>query len=281
MPASVIALLADLPGTTQSVCTVQWCLALVSCFVSLLTLAAAALENYARICLPSCYPCLSPCRITAVVLFIWIAAIAAVGIQITFGLGPDYCHRTSQGLVPYQIAIGVSFVVIPAVTTVVCYSLLACRARAARAAPTYRSQVAFNADFEVVKTNVFGFAVFVVFWVPFGSVLIFGPLQSVSRRLFYNLAWFALSKSCVNNLVYCVTNRYFRNAYVNLFHYCCCKTTVSFSRRPREPVRSPGDVRVHIIPAYNINYSSPNRAREVSKISSKRSTLNRPAAYEL
>lgn len=48
---------------------------------------------------------------------------------------------------------------------------------------------------------------------------------------------------------------------MNLFHYCCCKTTVSFSRRQRGDgaCRPSGDVRVHIIPGYNM-YTSPQRA---------------------
>jgi len=273
MPGSVIALLADTPSISSSssgVCTVQWSLALVSCLTTILTLAATAMDNYARLLMPSCYIYLSPCHITCTVLFIWMASVAVVVVQIVYNQGPDYCHRTSHGLVPYQIVVGVCFVVIPTLITILSYGLLIFRQPPS-------SPMALNADFFVVKSNIFSFLLFVVFWLPFGSTLVLSPLQFVSRRLFYNLAWFALSKSCVNNLLYCATNRFFRHAYVNLFHYCCCKTTVSFSRRSREQARPPGDVRVHIIPAYNINYSSPNRARE----GHNKGSGKRPIAYEL
>ena len=85
-------------------------------------------------------------------------------------------------------------------------------------------------------------------------------MRPVNPKLVVYLAGFALSKSCFNNLLYCVADRHFRSAYVKLFHYCCCKTTVSFSRRQRGGDgaggggggRSSGDVRlrVHIIHSY-------------------------------
>lgn len=82
---------------------------------------------------------------------------------------------------------------------------------------------------------------------------LFHQVRPVSPKVIVYLAWFALSKSCFNNLLYCVADRHFRTAYVKLFHYCCCKTTVSFSRRTRgDGGRSSGDVRlrVHIIHSY-------------------------------
>lgn len=113
-----------------------------------------------------------------------------------------------------------------------------------------------------------------IFWTPFGMVLEVKSINTVSPRVLYHLAWFALSKSCLNNFLYCLTNRHFRNAYINLFHYCCCKTTVAVSRRPRavDTSRPTGDVRVHIIPGYNMySYTSPQRAGQaVAKPTAKR-----------
>uniref|UniRef100_A0A1B0GQ07 Uncharacterized protein n=1 Tax=Phlebotomus papatasi TaxID=29031 RepID=A0A1B0GQ07_PHLPP len=90
----------------------------------------------------------------------------------------------------------------------------------------------------------------------------FNQNPHTNSRILYNTAWFGLSKSCIHNVVYCLTNRHFRNAYVSLFHYCCCKTNVSTARRNRaaEVARPAADVRVHIIPGYNMySYTGPQR----------------------
>lgn len=148
----------------------------------------------------------------------------------------------------------------PVLVTFLCYCRIVTSVRAARRRPSFKPPVTFAWDYALTLTNMYSFVIFVAFWLPFGVVLAIGTVRYIPNRIFYNLAWFALSKSVVNNILYCCTNRHFRNAYVNLFHYCCCKTTVSFSRRQRgEGCRPSGDVRVHIIPGYNM-YTSPQRA---------------------
>lgn len=69
------------------------------------------------------------------------------------------------------------------------------------------------------------------------------------------LIWPMILPSCLASLVNIITNQDFRRCYIQLFHYCCCKTSVALSRRPRESTRGGSDVRVHIIPGYNM-YSS-------------------------
>ncbi|EEB18073.1 G-protein coupled octopamine receptor, putative [Pediculus humanus corporis] len=273
IPASTVVILADLTDAKFVVCNFQWFLALVSCLVSVLTISATAVENYARLCMPpDCYNNLTPCKITTIIIFIWIISCTAVTIQTVLDLGPDYCKRTSQGLLPYQISIGVVFVFIPAIVTFSFFSLITYRVKTFKSIPTFRPPVTFTSDYELMKSNMYGFIFFVMFWLPFGLTLALGSIQTISQRIFYSLAWLALSKSCFLNFLYCLTNRHFRNAYVNLFHYCCCKTTVSFSRRSREHVRPTGDVRVHIIPGYDMySYTSPQRSRDVAaKTSVKR-----------
>lgn len=272
-PASIVVILADLTDSKSVVCNFQWFLALVSCLVSVLTILATAIENYSRLCMsPDCYSALTPCKITFIIILIWVMSFTAVTVQTIFDLGPDYCNGKSHGLLRYQIAIGLIFVFIPAVLTCISYSLIALRVRMYRAIPNFRPPVTFTFDYELMKTNLYGFVFFVIFWLPFGITLTLGSTQAISQKVLYTLAWLALSKSCFLNFLYCITNRHFRNAYINLFHYCCCKT-ISFSRRSREPVRPTGDVRVHIIPGYNMySYTSPQRSREMSKTSCKRIT---------
>lgn len=69
------------------------------------------------------------------------------------------------------------------------------------------------------------------------------------------LIWPAILPSCISSLIYALANKDFRRCYIQLFNYCCCKTSVALTRRPRDNLRGGSDVRVHIIPGYNM-YSS-------------------------
>ncbi|BET00428.1 7 transmembrane receptor (rhodopsin family) [Nesidiocoris tenuis] len=268
MPSSAVVILAGLdrhPGGAVQVCHVQWFLALVSWMVTVLSLASAAAENYARLCLsPQVYAKLTTARITTAVLSIWIVCTVLAAMQQAYDLGPDYCTRKKAGILPYQATVAAVFFIFPALLTVIFYGRAIRQVRLAKAHPSFKPPVAFSWDYSLMWTNMYSYFLFFAFWLPFGIILFVGSINKVSAKLFYNLAWLALSKSCVNNFLYCTIDRHFRNAYVNLFHYCCCKTTVTFSRRSRaEAARPSGDVRVHIIPGYNMySYTSPQRAAE-------------------
>ncbi|KAL1117031.1 hypothetical protein AAG570_004359 [Ranatra chinensis] len=202
-------------------------------------------------------------QVCSVQWFLAVGALAAT-LQSVYDLGPDYCVRRSPGILPYQATVAGVLVVLPTILTAAFYIKTILQVRLAKGHPSFKPPIAFEWDYSLMKTNMYSFLLFFVFWLPFGIILFVGSLKNISSRLFYNLAWFALSKSCINNFLYCLADRHFRNAYINLFHYCCCKTTVTFSRRARgEPARPSGDVRVHIIPGYNMySYTSPQRARE-------------------
>lgn len=275
MPASAVVILAGLQDSPP-VCRVQWFLAILCWLVTVLTLAATSAENYARLCLSSdCYATLTTKRVTVAVLTIWVFSVGAASLQCVYDIGPDYCTRKYSGLSTYQVIVAAVLIVLPAVLTSGFYIRTTFQVRLAKSNPSFKPPVAFSWDYSLMKTNVYSFILFFVFWLPFGIILaVSSTYYEVSARVFYNLAWIALSKSCINNFLYCITNRHFRNAYVNLFHYCCCKTTVAFSRRSRgELARPSGDVRVHIIPGYNMySYTSPQRARENSKSSTSKRT---------
>lgn len=269
MPASAVVILAGLHDSPP-VCSFQWFIASLCWLVTVLTILGTAIENYARLCLSAeCYSSFTSGRITAVVLFIWALSSCAVTAQVFCNLGPDYCTRKFSGMFTYQLTVTVLFVILPTVLTSGVYLRTALHVRFAKSDPGFKPPITFSWDYSLMKTNFYSFVMFLIFWLPFGVVLSIGNIQKMDARTFYNLAWIALSKSCINNFLYCITNRHFRNAYINLFHYCCCKTTVAFSRRSRGEVARPtGDVRVHIIPGYNMySYTSPQRARETGKSS--------------
>lgn len=262
IPASAVVILAGLQDNL-SVCRFQWFLAALCFLVTVLSLTAVAAENYVRLCSsPNTYEMLSRRKITAILLSFWTVSSITSGLQFAPDLSFDYCTRRNNGLIPYQATVGVVFVFLPILLTFFNYVRTAYQIRKAKARPNFKPHVTFNWDYSLMHSNLYSFILFVVFWLPFGVVLAIASVRKVQDSLFYKLAWLAITKSCINSILYCITNRHFRGAYVNLFHYCCCKTTVTFSRRQRpEGIRPSGDVRVHIIPGYNM-YCSPQRSRE-------------------
>ena len=262
VPTSAVVILAGLRDNL-AICRFQWFLAALCFLVTVLSLTAIAAENYVRLCCSvASYEVLTPGRITAMLLAFWGVCSVTSGLQFATDLSFDYCTRKYPGLIPYQVTVGVVFVFVPLSLTFFCYVKTSYQVHMAKSRPSFKPPVTYGWDLGLMQTNLYGFVLFVIFWLPFGVVLAIGTVRAVPDRLFYNLAWLAISKSCINSILYCITNRHFREAYVNLFHYCCCKTTVTFSRRQRpEGVRPSGDVRVHIIPGYNM-YCSPQRTRE-------------------
>ncbi|CAG5081408.1 Similar to Mtnr1a: Melatonin receptor type 1A (Mus musculus) [Cotesia congregata] len=264
IPSSAIVILAG-HEDSLSICRFEWTLEALCFLVTILTLATIAGENYARLCLPTeKYEALTPSRVTATIFVIWVIAGIAVGLQSSLDFGPDFCGRKFIPVVIPQVIGAFFLVLLPALLTPILYLRLVLRVRRA-VRGSFKPPASFSWDYELMKTNIYSFTLFAIFWLPFGAAILASAQRRVGARIFYNLAWFALSKSCINSLVYCVFDRHFRNAYVKLFHYCCCKTTVSFSRRPRgDGSRSSGDVRlrVHIIHSYASPASCrPNVAR--------------------
>ncbi|XP_016913294.1 RYamide receptor-like [Apis cerana] len=259
IPVSVIVILA---GHEESLSTCRFeCTLEALCFlVTVLTLTTIAAENYTRLCLPhERYGVLTPSRVTATIISVWLISAMTVVLQSSLDVGPDFCRRRFTGIAMEQI-IGATFLVgLPTLTTIFLYVKLVIHVRHSTRG-SYKPPIAFSWDYELAKANIYSCVMFVVFWLPFGIVVCLNSFKPISPRVLYNLAWFALSKSCFNNLIYCVADRHFRSAYVKLFHYCCCKTTVSFSRRTRgEGGRNTSDVRlrVHIIHSY----ASPGSCR--------------------
>ncbi|XP_054273777.1 histamine H2 receptor-like isoform X2 [Macrosteles quadrilineatus] len=280
MPASAIVILAGIKDSPlETVCSIQWLLSIVCWLVTILSLLATAAENYARLCLsPHCYSLLTNEFITLIMFGIWVVSSVLVALQFYYDLLPDYCSTMTSKILPYQALTAVMCVILPGLITLALYFRIIMQVRLARSNPNFKPPMAFNWDYSLMKTNMYSFFCFFAFWLPFGIILCLASTRKISALLFYNLAWLALSKSCVNNILYAACNRHFRNAYINLFHYCCCKTTVTFSRRSRpEAVRPTGDVRVHIIPGYNMySYTSPQRAnRDTAKSPGKRGAATR------
>lgn len=195
----------------------------------------------------------------------------------------EYCQRKNNELLPPGVAIGVTSMLIPLFATFVIYLRIHMTMKRRGRKPNYKPNYWFSSDLSLAKSNFFSFVIFILFWTPFAVVASLATTRPITNQTFYNSAWVGMSKSCFYNIIYCLTHRHFRNAYVNLFNYCCCKTSfVATSRRHRTDCgnlggggggggvtgtgRPASDVRVHIIPGYNMySYTSPQR-RDVHEL---------------
>lgn len=192
----------------------------------------------------------------------WCVGSISSGMQYVLNISFDYCTRKSSGLLPYQALVVVTIILLPLVLTFYIHMRTIIDIKRFMRSPNFKPSLQYTWDISLARTNFYSFLIFILFWLPFGIVLSYHTTAAVANRIFYTTAWVGLSKSSFHNVIYCITNRHFRNAYVNLFNYFCCKTTVSASRRQRHDVCRPSsDVRVHIIPGYNMySYTSPQRA---------------------
>uniref|UniRef100_T1IYG9 G-protein coupled receptors family 1 profile domain-containing protein n=1 Tax=Strigamia maritima TaxID=126957 RepID=T1IYG9_STRMM len=304
IPASSINILAG-NRNNMTICPFQWLAAFLCCHVSVLSLAFIACENYCRVCRPVIHKRLFTKNvIVALVAFTWIVSTVCISLQFALDLGPDYCRMKFRGNVPYHATVGILLFAFPALVAFICYIKAIVEARdesklernGAPSSPQQQDMIKsatnlinFEKDYALLKTNLLVFTIFLLFWLPLGVAIALGAGGRVITRLLYdNLSWLALTNSCVNSIIYGLSNKPFRSAYNNLFHYCCCKTSVSFnSRRPRaDPsLRPHSDVRVHVFSGYGNMAVPPSAKMDSGKTSRMTNTKSKASKskdmYEL
>ncbi|KFB48768.1 AGAP005356-PA-like protein [Anopheles sinensis] len=222
-----------------------------------------AIENYLRLCtFQNERGWFNKTNTTAILLLIWAVACIASGMQFVYDIRFDYCNWKVQQVIPHEAGVVGLAVLLPLLLTFITHVRLIVDVKRTMALPAFKPSLAYTWDLSLARTNFYSFLIFVVFWLPFCVIFAYGTARFVSNRVFYTTVWIGLSKSCFHNVIYCLTNRHFRSAYISLFNYCCCKTTVAVSRRQRADGNRPtADVRVHIIPGYNMySYTSPQRS---------------------
>ncbi|CAG9801627.1 unnamed protein product [Chironomus riparius] len=271
IPISIVSLLAmnkDEEETPLSVCKFQWFLAACAFLVSVLTLAVTSIENYMRLCTTQdgTQQWFSRSNVTAIILLIWFIGCVASGLQYVSEVSFDYCKRnknSNKTLLPFETGVIATLILLPLLITFLVHIRIIIDAKKFMSQPSFKATAMYKSDFSLVRSNFYSFLTFVLFWLPFSiafAISVTTSPKNINDKVFYYTSWMGLLKSCFHNIIYCITNRHFRNAYFNLFNYCCCKTTVSTARRRQQDVTR-SDVRVHIIPGYNMySYTSPQRA---------------------
>ena len=185
-------------------------------------LQITAFENYLRLCTPQNNGSwFNKTNTTVILLFIWCVGSISSALQYVYkNFSFDYCDRTSDHKVQYEARIVGLLILIPLLITFLIHIRIIVSVRHKMNSPNYKPSLAYTWDLSLVRTNFYSFLIFVLFWLPFSIILVYGSTQSVTNRVFYNTAWLGLSKSCFHNFIYCLTNRNFQSAYISLFHYC-------------------------------------------------------------
>ena len=283
LPMAAVNLLADYPATTSS-CQASWLLCILAAHTVLFTLPCLAWENNTRLRgFP--LPCIT---LTLFMAASWLIGIILVTTQWTGGFGPTYCEVTSPSDIKtytiYTSTVGVILVLVPISLSVAIHTRTLLEKnthprRRQRHTPPHADPPTSSTslkpttvvpitirDLALPATNL---AVTVI-----GGALWAAGIAStwwVNTPSKSALDWFSIAAAVIGGFIY-AGYKPFREAYIQLFHYCCCKTTVSMSRRGRgdtapiavpinqTPTRS-SDVRVHIIPGYNM-YSTGSSHRE-------------------
>lgn len=198
---------------------------------------------------------------TIILLGIWLIGVILAALQYFYEYNFDYCSRKPNELITYDVVTVSLIALSPLALAFLTHIRIIIKVKRQMSSPNFKPNLAYTWDLALARTNFYSFIIFIVFWLPFGLVIAFNSKYVITNSMFYNSAWLGFCKSCFHNFIYCSANRHFRIAYLSLFNYCCCKTNVAVSRRQRNDcvnTRPTSDVRVHIIPGYNMySYTSP------------------------
>ena len=285
VPVIAVSILAK---TIQDVdiCHFQWFLLYLCCFVAILTHAVMAVENLVELANKVCYDFVfSVHSMLLVLIFIWLIAGSIVTVQFMYKIGPDYCKMIFKGDLHFHLSTSSSMIFAPLVLCMYCYFRIYQIVRHAKKHP-YRLPLTFDQDVSMAQTTFNGLIFFCFCWTPFILLMVVGAEKKIPPQVFDIFAWFPRFSSCFSCFTYAASNKYFRETYVNLFHYCFCKTSVTFSRRGRQVnTRAPNkDLRVHIIPGFStrstnlVQNCAVNRSARVDTYMMKG---NRLTAYNL
>ena len=295
LPMAVVNLLANW-STSIVTCQATWLLSVLAAHTILITLPCLAWENNTRLRgLPM--SCIS---LTFLIIFSWSIGIVLVTTQWTSGFGPSYCESSTinAGSSPiFTSIVGVMLVFVPIFLSIAIHvCTLFVKNSQPNRRPAYKSSSSTSSDPPtsstslkpppaVIPTQVRDLALpatnlIVTLITGFLMAAGIASMWWMNRSSKVTIEWFSVTAATGVGFIY-AAYKPFREAYIQLFHYCCCKTTVSMSRRGRgdaaaaaaaavaAAARPASDVRVHIIPGYNMYSTGGSREFRPAPIAHK------------
>lgn len=247
-PVTIVAILAGTQGSMMT-CHWQWYPALLSFYACVFTFLFIAAENYVRSCRQENdlyrYVCGAK-LVTFLVLAAWTIAIALVLVVTLVTGGLDVCEgdmRESKMFlalsVPSALTVAV-FVKAMHEQRDYTYNLELRNCLATREEILQRS---------LLRTNAMAYALFLLLWLPFLLTVTISPAvrstglgASAVETLFFTAQCF----SCLCGSVYAFTHGAFRQGFLYLVHYFCCKSHPEFSKPPIGDEKGASSIRVHV-----------------------------------
>ncbi|XP_064466362.1 5-hydroxytryptamine receptor 4-like [Ornithodoros turicata] len=246
-PVTIVAILANTQQETF-VCHWQWYSTLLGFYASVFNFLFIAAENYVRTCRQDSNMYSSVCGTKLVVFLvsvIWAIAIAWLLVVMLVTGGMDVClwdMRESKML----IALSVPFVLTAVVFVKAMheqrdytYNLELRNCLATREEILQRS---------LLRTNAMAYLLFLLLWLPFLLTVIISPPErnATSRSsALESIIFVAQCFSSVCGFVYAFSHDAFRQGFLYLLHYFCCKSHPEFSKVPVGDMRERSSVRVH------------------------------------
>ncbi|XP_075733369.1 melatonin receptor type 1B-like [Rhipicephalus microplus] len=247
-PVTIVAILAGSQGSLIT-CRWQWYPALLGFYTTVFTFLFIAAENYVRSCRQDRDVYSSVCGAKLVVFLMlaaWTIAISLVLVVTLVTGGLDVCERDMRESKMF-VALCVPFALTVAVFAKAMheqrdytYNLELRNCLATREEILQRT---------LLRTNAIAYALFLLLWLPFLLTVIISPSMrssnpgtSAVETLFFTAQCF----SCICGCVYAFTHDAFRQGFLYLVHYFCCKSHPEFSKPPIGDNKTTSSIRVHV-----------------------------------
>nr|CAB3254792.1 5-hydroxytryptamine receptor-like [Phallusia mammillata] len=285
LPTVIANVIAGGNALPNAACQVAAYLITVSCVCSVSNLTCIAINRYLVIVHPCWYEAHYTKRKTflaVLLVWIWSNFLTSPTLFGWSGLGYDPkmvgCAWDDQAAISYNATFMTLAVFAPLITICICYGrLYRCvrnRGRWIRSFAVSPSNVLRQAkerrslqkEINLLKTLATALAFFILCWMPYAFSVTFDP-KGIPHKSKQIVAWFGLSNSAVNFIVYGVMNTTYRKGYKNLLRLLCCCKKPTLSRLP--------SVFRHYNESRNNNeHASPHRANNSLPVGESNSNIH-------
>ena len=83
------------------------------------------------------------------------------------------------------------------------------------------AELSYPYDGSLQRANIGVYLLHIVCWAPLLVAAGVSLSRALPLKIFQQLQWLAMSKSCLCPFVYAACSKHYREAFVSLFHYCC------------------------------------------------------------
>uniref|UniRef100_A0A2A4JLC2 G-protein coupled receptors family 1 profile domain-containing protein n=1 Tax=Heliothis virescens TaxID=7102 RepID=A0A2A4JLC2_HELVI len=251
MPTSVVVLLSGEWDLLQ-VCWGMEFVTIAATYCHCVFFTFVAAEIYVRVCLDKkWYDAFLTVGIGLVCILIYVFGfvLAAVGVFLAYDY--DYCERQHQGNIYFRAITSIGVHGLTGVLSVYFLIAAAIRIRCpSRLLAQYKRSQQFDRDYSMIHLNMVAYVLYLAGWLPYIVTVYLYP-DTLDRK-YYIVAWIGVYRSMFNGLLYSIMNPSFRQAFSQLFVYCCCKDSLSapFRSRHRRNIdrsKPSRNVRVHVL----------------------------------